>query len=59
MLNEAFSPESDSITMYLERIVLFIIANKVEEDRKLAVLLSFVGKNVYTTLRDLLSPDLM
>ena len=26
---EAFSPESDSITMYLERIDLFIIANKV------------------------------
>ena len=44
---EPFSPESDSITMYIERIDLFITANKVEEDRKSAVLLSFVGKNVY------------
>ena len=42
--------------MHLERIDLFIIANKVEEYRKSAVLLKFVGKNVYATLRDLLSP---
>ena len=34
---EAFSPESESITVYLERIDLFIITNKIEEDRKSAV----------------------
>ena len=47
---KAFLPESNSITMYLERIDLLITANKVEEDRKSAVLLCFIGKNVYATL---------
>ena len=54
---EAFSPESDSITMHLKRIDLFIIANKVEEYRKSAVSLSFVGKNVYATLRAFYAPQ--
>ena len=31
---EAFSTKMYSITMYLERIDLFITANKVEEDMK-------------------------
>ena len=35
---KAFLPESNSITMYLERIDLLITTNKVEEDRKSAVL---------------------
>ena len=52
---KAFLPESNCITMYLERIDLLITTNKVEKDRKSAVLLSFVGKNVYATQRDLLT----
>ena len=39
---KAFLPESNSITMYLERIDLLITSNKVEEDRKSAVLLCSV-----------------
>ena len=35
---KAFLPESNSITMYLERIDLLITTSKVEEDRKSAVL---------------------
>ena len=53
---EAFSPESDSITMYLERIDLFITANKVDKDMKLTGLAEFRWKNVSATLQDLLSP---
>ena len=50
---KASLPESNSITMYLKRIDLLITTNEVEEDRKSAVLLCFIGKSVYAALRDL------
>ena len=35
--------ETESITAYWERVELFMKASKVEDERKVAVLLSIVG----------------
>jgi len=51
-----FDPEEEKISAYLERVELYLIANGVKEDRKVAVLLSAIGPKVYATLRDLLAP---
>ena len=56
MLQE-FCLETESITSYLERFELFMKANKVEDKRKVAVLLSVVGNKIYNLLRSLLSPN--
>ena len=52
-----FCLETESISAYLERLELFMKANKVEDKRKVAVLLSVVGSKTYNLLRILLSPD--
>ena len=54
---EEFRPESASITTYLERVELFFIVNKVEDDRMVAVLLSLVGSKTYDTSKNLVAPD--
>jgi len=51
-----FNPEEEKISAYLKRVELYLIANGVKEERKVAVLLSAIGLKVYTTLRDLLAP---
>ena len=52
-----FHPKSDNISSYVERVQLYFEANAVEEDRKVAVLLTVIGAEVYETLRSLLAPD--
>ena len=54
---DEFNPEAETITAYLERVELFFVANKVEDDRKASVLLTLVGGTVYGVLRNLLSPN--
>ena len=54
---QEFCPETESITAYLERVELFMKANKVEDKRRVAVLLSVMGSKTYNLLRSLLSPD--
>ena len=55
---EEFDPKSDNISTYLERLQLYFDANKVEDDRKVAVLLTVIGAKAYDTLRSLLAPTL-
>ena len=38
-----FDSEKDSVTVYVERVKLFIEANGIKDDRKVAVLLSVIG----------------
>jgi len=52
-----FHPESDSIKAYLEQVSLYFAANTVEEERQVAVLLSSIGTQTYSLLRDLVAPD--
>ena len=54
---QEFCPETESITANLECVELFMKANKVEDEREVAVLLSVVGSKTYNLLRSLLSPD--
>ena len=51
-----FNPETDSLTAYVERVKLFIQVNRIEDARKVPVLLSVIGGKTYDLLRNLLSP---
>ena len=37
-----FSPEMESIILYLERVEVFFVANQVEDDRKASMSLSLL-----------------
>ena len=52
-----FSPEMESIILYLEHVEVFFVANQVEDDRKASVSLSLLGFKVYGVLR-LIETDL-
>ena len=45
--------ESDDIEDYLERLELFLTANNVEEEKKVAHLLSGIGAKVYAVVKNL------
>ena len=53
-----FNPEAERISTYLERMALFLKANKVADEDKVPVFLSIIGGKVYSLLRDLLAPAL-
>ena len=53
---QEFDPSLDSITIYIERIKLFL-SNDVAAKKKVPVFLSMIGKRIYSFLRDLMSPD--
>ena len=53
-----FDPDKDNISSYLERVQLYFEANIVEDDWKVAVLLTLIGAKTYETLRSLLAPEL-
>ena len=52
-----FSPEMESIILYLERVEVFFVANQVEDDRKASLSLSLLGFKVYGALRNIMSPN--
>ena len=54
---QEFDAETESITAYLERVQLFAMANAVDDDKKVAVLLSVIGSKTYSLLRNLLEPE--
>ena len=51
-----FNPAKDNIAAYLERVQLYFEASKVENERKVAVLLPDIGARTYDTLQSLLAP---
>ena len=53
-----YDPQSESITTYLERLALYMEANGVADDKKVAVLLTVIGPKTYGILKSLLSPTL-
>ena len=54
---QEFDPDTEAITAYLERVQLFMMANAVKDDKKVAVLLSVIGSKAYGLLRNLLEPE--
>ena len=48
--------EADDIDDYLERLELFLTANNVEEDKKVAHLPSGIGAKAYAVVKNLTAP---
>ena len=53
---QEFNAATDSITQYLERVDLYFTAQRIQDDLKVATLLSSIGASTYARLSDLLSP---
>ncbi|KAJ8931657.1 hypothetical protein NQ314_015372 [Rhamnusium bicolor] len=49
---------TEDFSLYLERLEQYFIANFIDEDRKVAVLLTVIGSHTYRILRDLCDPVL-
>ena len=54
---DRFDDATESFISYTERIEQFFVANYINNDKKVAVLISVIGKKTYGILRDLCSPD--
>ena len=54
---DKFRPELESFSTYREQLELFFIANKIEDDRQVAVLLSVIGTKHYSLLHSLVAPS--
>lgn len=54
---EAFDSTTEDWETYIERVELYFTANDVEEEKKVATLLSLMGAKTYSLLRNLLAPD--
>lgn len=52
---EAYVP-GDNFVEYLERLKQFLVLNSVEETKKVAFLLTFIGQEAYSTLKKLMVP---
>ena len=52
-----FIPEKETISAYLERVDMFFLANDINKDKKVPVLLSVLGATTYALLRNLVTPD--
>ena len=50
-----FAPDNGKATEYLERVELYFIANGIADDKKVAVLLTAIGRKTYALLSRLLS----
>ena len=53
---QAFNPDTDSITAYIERVHLFLAANEIPDKKTVAVFLSTIVGKMYELLRNLVSP---
>ncbi|XP_014876941.1 uncharacterized protein K02A2.6-like [Poecilia latipinna] len=51
-----FEDGTEDWTTYVERVEQYCLANKVEDERKVAVLLSVMGAKTYNLLRSLITP---
>ena len=51
---QEFDPKKEKVTAYLERVQMFLVANSIQEDKKVPVLLSVIGGKTYVLL---LAPD--
>ena len=53
---QEFSPDSESITAYLERLQLFFDCNGIAERKRVPTLLTVIGHKTFSLLRNLLAP---
>ena len=55
-LNE-FNPDVETITKYLDRVLLYFEANEVAADKRVPILLSSIGPTTYSLICDLAAPE--
>ena len=53
---EAFEPEGENISTYLERVELYFLANGIAEDKQASVLLTVIGMKNYGIIKSLVAP---
>jgi hypothetical protein len=51
-----YRPENELFSSYLERVEQFFITNDIKNERKKATLLSLIGSQTYSLLKNLVSP---
>ena len=56
---QEFDPQVENIATYLEKLQLYFDANRVEEGKKVAVLLTVIGAKAYGIIRSLLALTLL
>ena len=54
---EPFDPEIDNWLSYIERLEQFFDVNSIADEKKVATLLTVIGKKAYDLLRNLLAPE--
>ena len=54
---ELFDPEVESIVVYLKRVELYFAANEIKADKRVPVFLNVIGRENYSLLRSILSPQ--
>ena len=54
---EAFHPEEDEWSIYLEQVEQYFDTNGITNNRKRAIFLSVCGKTTYRVIRNLVNPD--
>ena len=54
---ELFDPDTDNWLAYTERLEQFFSVNHIADDKKVATLLTVIGKKPYDLLRNLLAPE--
>ena len=52
-----FQTDNEQITDYLEQVQLFFKANRIEEGKRVPVLLTAIGGKTYALLSNLLAPQ--
>ena len=52
-----FDPKIDSVTAYVDRVMLFFQVNEIAEEKQVAVFLSAMGPKTYSLLRSLVTPE--
>ena len=54
---QEFDDEVELVTAYLEQVQLFMDANTIANEKKVAVFLSLIGSKAYEVLRNILGPE--
>ena len=54
---DAYNPDADDWSAYVERLELFFLANEIKDDKKVATLLTVFGTKTYSLLRNIIAPS--
>ena len=54
---DAYNPDTDNWSAYVERLDLFFLANEIKDDKKVTILLTVLGTKAYSLLRTIIAPS--